>query len=428
MAIGPSETKQDADRISVMEAALIGVAFMFLPTAAYGNHGTVILLVVAGLVSLWQVLRHGPRHWPLGRVSSLGLGAFLAWGAASALWAESPGLVLPRVTQLAGLMAAGIAVLAALRGLSDRGRRRIGLAVVAGMIALIFAVVVDGGLGGEPERIVRRLLGLRIPEEWLRSHFKVSITLCGILLPAAAVWLWRLRKPWVVVLPVTGLIGCGLTVGSNTGLAAAGIAGLVSLLALALPRLTAWGLAAVIALALLGAPMMVERLPPAKAMAESIPAMPNSMMHRLGIWAFTAGKVLERPMIGWGLDASRELPGSQDIIKVPARAGSGIIMIDAQAIPLHPHNLMLQVWLELGLVGVLMLLVPCLTLIAALARLSAVRAPGLGTLAGVLAVGAVSFGAWQAWWVASQWLVAIFCLILACPAGEDGAAGEDRAG
>jgi exopolysaccharide production protein ExoQ len=428
MATDPSAMKA-GDRISVMEAAFVGVAFMFLPTAAYGNHGTVILLVVAGLASLWQVLRHGPRHWPLGRATTLGLGAFLAWGAASALWAESPGLVPPRVMQLAGLMATGVAILAALPGLSDRGRRRIGFAMVAGMIALIFAVVVDGGLGGEPERIVRRLLGLRIPEEWLRSHFKVSVTLCGILLPAAAVWLWRQRKPWLMVLPVTGLIGCGLTVGSNTGLAAAGIAGLVSLLALARPRLTAWGLAAVVAVAFLGAPMMVESLPPAKAAAESVSVMPNSMMHRLGIWTFTTGKVRERPVIGWGLDASRALPGSQDIIKVPVHSeDGGIVMIDAQAIPLHPHNLMLQVWLELGLVGVLMLLAPCLTLIATLARLPAVRAPGLGTLAGVLAVGALSFGAWQAWWVASQWLVAIFCLILVDSAAKDGAATKDGAG
>lgn len=405
--------------LSVAEAAFVGIAFMFLPVAAYGNHGIVILLVVAGLASLWQTVRHGGRGWPLGRAMSLGLAAFLAWGGASTLWAETPGIALPRVLQLAGLTAAGVAVLSALPALDHRARHRVGMAMVFGMLGLFTAVGVDGGVDGAIERAVRRLLGLRVPEEWLRSHFKVGVTLCGLLMPVMAMWLWR-RRPWIVPLLVAGLVGCGLSVDSNTGLLAAGIASVVTGLALVWPRAICAGMAVLVTIGFLAAPAAVQRLPGLPAMAEAVNILPNSMMHRLGIWGFAAGKVGERPLAGWGLDASRALPGGEAIIKVPARASHGIIMLDVQAMPLHPHNLMLQVWLETGLLGVVLLLSAFLALIMALWRSPpAVRAPGLGTAAGILVIGAASFGAWQAWWVASQWLVATFCLILSDPATRD---------
>ena len=43
--------------------------------------------------------------------------------------------------------------------------------------------------------------------------------------------------------------------------------------------------------------------------AQSVPGLPNSFIHRLLIWDFTLNRIAERPLFGWGLDTSRAIPG-----------------------------------------------------------------------------------------------------------------------
>jgi len=62
--------------------------------------------------------------------------------------------------------------------------------------------------------------------------------------------------------------------------------------------------------------------------------VPPSWAARLEIWSYAANRALEKPMLGWGYEASREF---------------------MPIIPIHPHNMSLQAWLELGLPGLLLL-------------------------------------------------------------------------
>ena len=66
----------------------------------------------------------------------------------------------------------------------------------------------------------------------------------------------------------------------------------------------------------------------------------TSVGHRLLIWDFAGKRIAERPLLGWGLDASRAIPGGKELIRP-----------DQKRLPLHPHDAALQVWLELGLPG-----------------------------------------------------------------------------
>jgi O-antigen ligase len=144
------------------------------------------------------------------------------------------------------------------------------------------------------------------------------------------------------------------------------------------------------------------------AIHQAAPWIKYSGIHRLMIWRFTADRIAERPLLGWGMDASRELPGSHtDLARLYPQAG---VMPDATALPLHPHNAALQWRVELGLPGGLL----CLAIVCwGLWR--AVRAPGLtrsyraGALAwatAALVIGMLSYGAWQAWWLSCLWLTA----------------------
>jgi len=110
--------------------------------------------------------------------------------------------------------------------------------------------------------------------------------------------------------------------------------------------------------------------------------LPESWSARLDIWTFVASQAAEHPLRGWGADASRTF---------------------GDAIPLHPHNAALQIWLELGAPGAALAgaLIGWITAcLAVMARTHpAHAAAGAAALTAYLVIGAVSFGVWQEWWV-----------------------------
>jgi O-antigen ligase len=114
-----------------------------------------------------------------------------------------------------------------------------------------------------------------------------------------------------------------------------------------------------------------------------------SIYHRAAIWQFVAQRVEEKPLLGWGLHASRSMPGAKETI---ARG--------AELVPLHPHNGPLQLWLELGAIGAIL----GAALLAWLARSAASAAQG-ATLTAMVTVASISFGLWQGWWMAAIWLL-----------------------
>ena len=105
------------------------------------------------------------------------------------------------------------------------------------------------------------------------------------------------------------------------------------------------------------APLTFARLERLPGLGEAADDFKISAGHRLLIWSFAGDRIAERPLIGWGLDASRAIPGGDD----PIRPGESWM-------PLHPHNAALQLWLELGVPGAVLF---ALLAALALARLAA---------------------------------------------------------
>ncbi len=174
------------------------------------------------------------------------------------------------------------------------------------------------------------------------------------------------------------------------------------------PRLLGAGIAGLILLM----PVLVAAIP-----ALPVERLPVSALHRMVIWDFSAARAAERPLHGWGMEASRAIPGGRDAPPAATLDHLGVTdpslrgwfaMPRVQVLPLHPHNGALQVWLELGAIGAL--------LAAALAwalGVAAARAPcppaACGALVSATVTAMLSFGAWQAWWVASMLLAAVAC-------------------
>ena len=143
---------------------------------------------------------------------------------------------------------------------------------------------------------------------------------------------------------------------------------------------------------------------------QDAPSLKESAIHRLIIWRFVADRIAERPVIGWGMDASRAIPGGEAHASdaMPEVKMSGIVTM----LPLHPHDAALQWRLELGLPGALLCVAILGLVLWRIAGSEQIpppqRALALGCAAAILTIAMASFGAWQAWWLSSIWLTAAF--------------------
>ena len=89
--------------------------------------------------------------------------------------------------------------------------------------------------------------------------------------------------------------------------------------------------------------------------------------------------------------------------------------IFAEPIPLHPHNAILQVWLELGAVGAGFLaffLVEILHLVQRVTQNRWEAAVCYGIFTSGLTISSLSYGIWQSWWLASLLLAAAFMAVI----------------
>lgn len=133
-----------------------------------------------------------------------------------------------------------------------------------------------------------------------------------------------------------------------------------------------------------------------------------NLLHRFVIWEFAAEQILERPLIGWGLDAARAFPnGDTNILIFESASGGSVI---GQPLPLHPHNAIIQIWLELGFVGVLLF---CSLLASAIHAIPQSRPKTLdaaiciAVLATAITIAQLGYGFWQGWWLSALGLATI---------------------
>jgi len=190
--------------------------------------------------------------------------------------------------------------------------------------------------------------------------------------------------------------------GYLTGLAAAAMGQIAAGWVAASRRVAGPALAALAAIGVMTGPLVPVHVAPPEAVVRAWPDMPTALLHRLYIWSFTAERITEQPWRGWGMNASRALPGGNDDIgRVEGHVEQPVL---ADRLPLHPHNAALQAWVELGVIGA-----AALAGIAALAmwvashrRLSrSAAALASGQTACALAMAASSYGLWQSWWLLS---------------------------
>ncbi|MES2252607.1 MAG: O-antigen ligase family protein [Pseudomonadota bacterium] len=143
-----------------------------------------------------------------------------------------------------------------------------------------------------------------------------------------------------------------------------------------------------------------------------------SSIHRLYIWQYVSQKIMERPLIGFGIDAGTQEAVGGKIITKPFywefKNGEGVNShpVHSKQIPTHPHNAILQWWLEGGAIGALWwaaLLVFLVEKISVLPTLS--RKITFAFFSSNMMIMLVSIGFWQSWWWATWLLLLPFLTI-----------------
>jgi O-antigen ligase len=370
---------------------LLGPIAALAPLGLAWMAGLVLVLFAAQQASAW-------RHAALG--ASFGLRCligFIVFAAISLAWTAAPGEAAGRAAATLPLilLAATIAT-AAVRTRDNRpGDATLARAFVAGMVLGLGLMLIEL-LFDQP---LRALFGGEVTSMSILRLNRSAVAFACFVWPAALLLVNDGRPRTAFALAVAATLAIFLSESQSAQLGLL-VGALVFPLALWRERI-ARGLVAL--LPVLAALVMVPAAQVLRWFDVSLAAvLPLSFRQRIEIWDFTARRVGENLWFGHGLDASRNIANGGEVSAFQA-AGNPIL-------PLHPHNAFLQLWLELGLVGVALMVAGLTAAVLAVGRLPAAARPfALAAAASALAMLAVAYGVWQGWWVGTLTLTLALC-------------------
>lgn len=378
----------------------------------YLPNGLIITLIVCTVVRLGECLwyRHVPQ-WR--RLSPLLIVTLAGWAALSSLWAINAKAALEGAGSIAGCGLLLLFSLETTAALDANQRRRAIWAFIIGSAVAMAMLSIDIVSGGQLAGMFRNYDTTDVLQKELALRsLNRGVTLLAVFSPILFLAVWRLDRPGQrrigAVLAGLGLM-CAVLWGKDAVVLAV-IAAAAAAALILLPKPWPWRLlsGSFVVLVVLW-PLAVRSLPEPQRIWEEWQAWPQSLQHRLYIWNFTSARIDEKPWLGWGMNSAKYIPGGDRDVTV----GSGPRELQWRALPLHPHNAILQWWLELGGIGAILAGGVVLSTIRALCRLSdrPRRLVGAAIFGQACVVSLLSFGAWQSWWLAGLllcvWLINI---------------------
>ena len=398
-------------------AVFTALAWAIPPVALFASRATVILLIVgAGLLILDREVRQQVQP-VLRSPLALVLGGLVIWAGTTVLWAPEPLGSLRVVAKLAVLFAAGLVLVSGALIVARDGARALYRPLrVAGLITVALLAVEWAG-DARLNTWLHEATSGRTAGNPLNQINRPSV-IASLLVWLTATAMARDNGPWghpavaPAFLAAAFAVFLGLTMKVVPMALAVGAA--LWLAVWFAHRRWLRMLAVVVAAVTIAAPLSLIALDPEALLDTPFP----SLQHRLYIWSYVAERIADHPLRGWGLDASRWFDAGHVTVQSTITAD-----LTVELMPLHPHNGMLQVWLELGLPGAVLLTAIVALLTLGIERNSVSRAAlasGVAVFATFGVFAGLSYGIWQSWWIATAWLIAAFALILA---GDRDAAG-----
>ncbi|MEQ8832490.1 MAG: O-antigen ligase family protein [Alphaproteobacteria bacterium] len=339
----------------------------------------------------------------------IALALFVATVWAAAFWGLAGPLDLAeragKITLFA--LAGGIALCLPVSG---RGAVTVLIGLALGATAVALALAENSLVGALADLFVPAEAG-ELEAVFIRAnlHKAPAVVLALVFFPLALLALSaRGRNAGLAIWAPAGVTAAGVAIsGHETALLALAAGASAAGLAYWTPRLVGGLVLMTVGFLMFAAPSLLHN-GDLKPLLDATRAS-TSLQHRVLIADFAAARIAEKPVLGWGLDSARAMPdGSKNIAETPSRLArfavddlTPKVWSRGQNMPLHPHNMALQIRLELGLPGAAAALILLAAGVAGVVRLQSARgrAMAFGMMATYLAIACVSYGAWQSWWM-----------------------------
>jgi O-antigen ligase len=401
-------TQLDRARLDRLGLVLAVFALLLAPLGLLADKAVVPLVLAAALAG---GVAAGPQALPwrvLDRSLAAAVGLLTAWCLVASAWSFHP-LAAAALALRVGVLLVALLYLAGLaQRLEEAQRRRVRLAFCLGFIAAVLVLAVELAFGGP---ILTLLRGAAGSDYATASRLNRGVSATAILVWPLAALLWQRGPRWLALAVPPAVLGLILLSQSSASVLALG-AGVLAAVLVGLSRPLARAVAsAVMALAvvvtLFGSPFAAGLAQQAGLTA--VDWLPATAQYRLHIWTVVSDRIAQRPLFGWGFDASPDLPAQGD---QPFRPRDKII-------PSHPHNGALQIMVETGLVGSLLTLALLFLLARRIDALApAPRACAAAMLVTVLGIAATAYGVWQSHWLAMIGAAAALFIALLPAAGR----------
>jgi len=359
------------------------------------NGATHLLFPPLAAAALVMTVPPGRPRWTVDwRVMTPVLAIFL-WSAISLTWTTALGHAATRLPASFALSVLTVLSYGAASEATDDERRLVTRALLIGFtvgLAMLASEIVTEGA----------LYRLRYSDADPSDAYSQASAPLVIFTIAAFALAGALRGPWRL-LPLAGTLALSLVFKHWAGVLG-GIGGIaIWTLASLAPRAARWVWGGLLLLFLLVAPF--QGLLMQKYWPQDPDWRPRAVEMREQIWRFGGERILERPILGWGFAGSYNLP---DMGEVSMRHTAKKVISN------HPHNVFLQLWLELGIPGVLL---GGWFLFALLTR---VRRPlAQAILLYILVQGWVSAGLWPSRWLGMACVGVLFYRLVVPPAGQE---------
>lgn len=396
-------------RARAAETPLLVGAALFAPLGAVAPKGLAPLFFV---LALWQLL----LLWREGRLGAAVrtplaylLGATALWSCVTIFWTVSPDRGGGTGLKLVTISLGAVVLLAQARRFDEATRRRLGDAMIGGFIAA-FAYLGAEVLSGAALHQLLPTLGITSGFKMAVLNRRLAILLFAAWMVAIALrgrgyrWL-ALCAPMAVTIVIFGGDGKSVKLAALSSLGA-------GVIAWAGGRIVHTAAAVVVIAFMAAAPFLPASVLAPEKYQELLQERYYSALHRLYIWRFAADRIAEKPVRGWGLEAAPNTPGGDVLLET-----GGFLM------NVHPHSATFQVWLELGLPGIVLAAAIVVFAFRGAQRLPArlPSAAAFGVIVATLVIANLSFSLWQTWWLATFALLAALIAALARTDGTSSA-------
>lgn len=177
-------------------------------------------------------------------------------------------------------------------------------------------------------------------------------------------------------------------------------------------------------------PIIAYKIQPHYASDHYAKFLPDSAKHRVFIWHFVAEQIIKKPILGHGFASSRNF-------KIDEKQMISYNQWTWSPLPLHPHDNIMQILLETGLIGLILFLSLIYKYIQKISNISLVQSSKSGKInrtkednkiaidvlnyksvayacfINYYIIGMISFNIWQIWWVCSSFgAMILFKLLL----------------